>query len=496
MVNRKNKGPKGRGQTEGRGQKVKKAGIAGGSRGAAGVAGRSRGPAEAEGKNRGATESETKSRDAALTIESKVVRLIDIMFMEEAPPAESLDKMRLWLVDEDHKDEKSEALYRKFIEKFTFNPAPVLAPAMWPELARRLGLDETPVAPTHDPLVGEREELSEARTVTKAAGKSRANRKQKADEEPDADLEPETDRKPKADGESVPERASKRERVPWQVRLMARRKLTTRQIVLRVAAVLVPLAILLGGVLWFDRNERHQLVEIVVPAEGVQTIALPDGSIVKATGPATVSWNEDTYAANRQVKLRGEALFEVAEATGEDGSRIPFSVEADGLAVNVLATIFRLAPAFTGDATTAVSLYKGSVGVAMAPAQAPKQTTAKAPATQVSTDQTILAPGERLMVNTLTGESQTELIPASEMAEYGVMPLLRFEESTLGDLIVALEMNFEREIEMEAGIDPTGGQYSANFEGASLEQVLDMLSRIDVYLLWRDDGDTVRVTLK
>jgi hypothetical protein len=76
------------------------------------------------------------------------------------------------------------------------------------------------------------------------------------------------------------------------------------------------------------------------------------------------------------------------------------------------------------------------------------------------------------------------------------MPLLRFEESTLGDLIMALEMNFKREIELEEGIDPTGGRYSANFEGASLGQVLEMLSRIDTALLWRDDGDTVRVTPK
>jgi hypothetical protein len=76
------------------------------------------------------------------------------------------------------------------------------------------------------------------------------------------------------------------------------------------------------------------------------------------------------------------------------------------------------------------------------------------------------------------------------------MPLLRFEETTLRDLIVALELNFGRKIELAEGIDPAGGRYSANFEGTGLAAVLEMLSKIDIDLSWEDDGERVSVRRK
>jgi ferric-dicitrate binding protein FerR (iron transport regulator) len=401
------------------------------------------------GKTGGTTAVSGKTSGAR----SKVEQLVDIMFMEPAPSAESLDKMRLWLIDPDKEEEKSEALYSKFKQHFKFNPEPVLAPALWPDLARRLGLDETPVRATRDPLATATEDEVQAATETESA--------------------------PLPAGE-----------------VQMRRRLSFGRIAARTAAVLVPVAVVLAGAWWFtSRDAKPQIVEIMVPMGEVRTIALPDGSQITATGPANIAWDETAFADNRAVTLTGEALFDVVEATSDSGVGIPFSVAADGVEVTVLGTVFRMTPGALDASTKAVSLYAGSVGVKVDPTPGD----GAAPEDQLSyitQTSTILTPGERLTINTSTGESQTELIPASEMAEHGAMPLLRFEEATLGDLILALELNYDRKFDLSEGIDPAGGKYSANFEGTSLDEVLGMLSRIDMNLSWKADGDTVRVSRK
>ena len=384
---------------------------------------------------------------------SKVERLVDIMFSDAEVGVESMTKLRLWLSDPEKEEEKSAALYAKFIEKFQYNPQPVLAPALWPDLARRLGLDETPVAASYDPLAP-RGRNGESRTVTGSVSGS----------------VPET-----------PESLKGRE-----TEVQTRRKLSFRQTVLRVAAVLVPVALVLGGALWLiDRGAQGDVMAVTVPEGTTQTIELPDGSTVEAEGGATVSWDEKTFAADRAVTLSGEALFDVTEVTTGDGVRIPFSVTTDDLAVEVLGTVFRLAENDgAAEPHSAVSLYEGSVGVKI------DATADMAGEAQAGT---ILSRGERLRVNAGTGELLTELIPASEMALHGVMPLLRFEESTLADLVVALEMNFGVKVAVADGIDTAAGRYSADFEGTALDDVVRIMSRVDTGLSWERGGDVINI---
>jgi ferric-dicitrate binding protein FerR (iron transport regulator) len=213
---------------------------------------------------------------------------------------------------------------------------------------------------------------------------------------------------------------------------------------------------------------------------------LPDGSRVDAEGGATLSYDEAAFADNRIVKLTGEALFDVIAATTATGAMAPFTVEANNLSVNVLGTVFRLAGVENTTEAIAVSLYEGSVGVTIDPE-------AEAGAVQ---ETEILAAGERLNVNTLTGEREMELIPASEMAEQGFMPLLRFDEASLADLVLALELNHGVQFDLTQDIDNTRGRYTANFEGATLDEVLQMLSKIDVGLSFERSGDNVNIRRK
>jgi ferric-dicitrate binding protein FerR (iron transport regulator) len=365
----------------------------------------------------------SRGRQADGKERSQVERLVDILFSAEDLPAESADKIRRWLVDTDREEEKSTALYAKFIEQFRFDSAPVLAPALWPQLAGRLGMNPSPSVTGADPL---------ANSSTSA-------------------------------------------RV-----LPLKRPVPLRRLVMRVAAVLVPVALIAGAVMWTTyRQTTDTLVELSVSAELTQTFSLPDGSLIELDQGGVVTYDGATFAQSRVVKLRGDALFDVVSLNGENGERMGFTVETNHLAVNVLGTVFRVEDQDEGGFATEVSLYSGSVEVSS------------------GTDrESVLVPGQRLVLNTLTGEHTTELIPASEMAEFGAMPRLVFDEASLGDLVLALERNFDVKFTLGSGIDPARGKYSADFEGLTLDRILGVMTMIEPGMVFKHNGTEVTVRKK
>ena len=365
-------------------------------------------------------------------IRSKVERLVDIMFSDVEIPADTMVRMRAWLADSDKAEEKSDALYGKFNELFKFNSEPVLAVELWPDLARRLGMDPTPVVATTDPL-----------------------------------------------GIS----ASAQYAEPEKESTVVRRSRSFRKVATRVAAVLVPLLVIGGVALWLvGRGERSNIVEISVPPGETRTVTLPDGSVVEAGPGTTLSYDESGFADRRLVSLAGEAMFDVEEAFDESGVKIPFSVEADNLTVNVLGTVFNLSTGSADTEAAEISLYEGSVEVTL------ENDSAEQESEDTGFD-TVLDAGERLTVNTHTGEYTTKLIPATEMAGAGFMPLLRFDEATLGDLATALELNYDVKFNIAGGIDPAQGRYSGSFENIPLDETLEMLSKIDTVLSFERSGD-------
>lgn len=427
---------------------------------------------------------------------SQVERLVDIMFSDSGVPAESLDKMRTWLVDPDREEEKSDALYDKFLEEFRFNPEPVLAPQMWPDLARRLGLDEAVVIPTVDPLAPGGVAGSAVEEEVEEGSDSAGFEENAAGVEDTAGAHSVAE----AQRQEPQEPQQKPQTPAPQLKAQQQRRFSFRRVAPRVAAILIPALVVVGAALWIADRRSHQpnLVEISVPAGAVQTIVLPDGSRVEAEPGAVVAYDEKSFAVQRTVKLTGEALFDVAGSADASGGRVPFAVETEHLTVNVLGTIFRLTQeqGAEGSDAAAVSLYKGSVGVTIGPDNAAGKDAEKDAGKAAVAAEMILSAGERLTVNTATGEHTTALIPASEMAEQGVMPLLKFYESSLGDLVMALEMNHGVAFVVAEGIDLAGGRYSADFEGVALDVVLEMLSRIDTNLSFERSADGEEVNVK
>lgn len=141
---------------------------------------------------------------------------------------------------------------------------------------------------------------------------------------------------------------------------------------LRIAAVVVPLMILVtGGLVYFNSkgpvtestvvaDGEVKWTEITVPLGSEREVLLPDGSelLVKAVKTASVvSFPENFAGGERTVKMEGETYFDVVE----DNSR-PFTVNTPNLTVEVLGTEFNI-EAYSVDDNEVISVVSGRVRV-------------------------------------------------------------------------------------------------------------------------------------
>lgn len=159
---------------------------------------------------------------------------------------------------------------------------------------------------------------------------------------------------------------------------------------LRVAAALVPLAVV-AGALWLVRKPSSDPAPPVAITKAMVTpvadkdgrVTLSDGSVVRLVGDAKIMLSEN-FTENRHVKFSGEAFFSVVKNPEK-----PFIVETDRLTVTVLGTTFNL-EAYAEAKETAVSLVCGQVEV-----------TGKS-------GTIVLDPMEQLIYDKKTGESVVE----------------------------------------------------------------------------------------
>ncbi len=130
-----------------------------------------------------------------------------------------------------------------------------------------------------------------------------------------------------------------------------------RRILVRVAAVLVPVMIAAGaGVVLLNRSDAVGYVTEQSAADSFRKLTLPDGSTVRMAPGTELQYAED-FTMKRSVKLSGEAFFAVEKVADN-----PFTVETEELTVTVLGTEFNI-KARPGDAETLVSLASGRLEV-------------------------------------------------------------------------------------------------------------------------------------
>jgi len=227
------------------------------------------------------------------------------------------------------------------------------------------------------------------------------------------------------------------------------------------------------------KPEPQEMAVTVIENAGAnteKTTVLPDGSTITLTGNSEISYNDD-FSNNRSVSLKGEGVFKIVKATDENEKPLPFTVSTNHLTVNVYGTVFRISD-ITGSDKSSIALYDGKVGIT---------------ANGTITD---LRRGEKLSYNCLTKESSITLIPAKEMKENGFMSTLRFDNSSLEGLILALQENYGVAAEIPEGVSLTKGGFSADFEGEPLEEALNMLTMSSNSFTFKLKNNKIVITKK
>lgn len=98
-------------------------------------------------------------------------------------------------------------------------------------------------------------------------------------------------------------------------------------------------------------------MEITTPRGGLYNLTLPDGTRVKMNAGSTLNYPTTFKEHSREVQLKGEAYFEVAQQRER-----PFTVRTSDQVITVLGTHFNVA-AYAGPSPTKTTLTEGKVHV-------------------------------------------------------------------------------------------------------------------------------------
>ena len=249
---------------------------------------------------------------------------------------------------------------------------------------------------------------------------------------------------------------------------------------LRMAAILIPFVLLIGGLSYFNHSHQGeeapvlpQLVEVCVPEGEMRHLQLPDGTEAWLKSGSTIKYSETFEGSERRVQLAGDIYLDVAK-----DSLKPFILSTEHLDVVVLGTEFGVT-AYPGEENSTILLYEGKVK------------------TQTRSGQSRdLEPNEQLVFNLQTGEMKVSSINKQQM--FWRKGNLVFNEATFGEIIEALEHHFNILIEVEQSLLTTE-YYTIKFVNSenvneSLGILQDLLGSFS-YQLKANDSDGRQVAI-
>ncbi|WP_372935858.1 FecR family protein [Mariniphaga sediminis] len=238
----------------------------------------------------------------------------------------------------------------------------------------------------------------------------------------------------------------------------------TRQIydtLRRVAAILIlPLAfsVLYWGYNTYKASDLQQieLTTITCPLGEIRQLDLPDGTTVYLNAGSKISYPQNFgNTENREVKLIGEALFEVTKDKEK-----PFIVDLGNVHIKVLGTVFNVSN-YIDDSDLEVFLAEGSVEL-------------------ISYDKAHLPTNKMRMIPdqlaTLTTTGQLLKLEMADFEDYGSWKdgYLVFNDEPLEEVVRKLKRKFDVEISTPQQIDK-GSKINGNFANKSIIEILDIL---------------------
>lgn len=237
------------------------------------------------------------------------------------------------------------------------------------------------------------------------------------------------------------------------------RSKTNLKLILKIAAIV--LFILSFGFSAYNLlkpKDHIVLNEYSTPAGEIKKIVLSDGTVVWLNSKSFLIASEPFVGKFREVKLFGEAYFEVAHNEEQ-----PFIVRTPQLKTKVLGTNFNIV-AYPTDEIHEIALHEGGI---------------KLNAENGKNSEVVLKPGERAYFFSRTGKINVEHTDLGEAAKWRD-GILRFYDEDLFSITKKLERKFHTRILVS---DSTIGnfRYSAEFEEESLETILELLKKANKF---------------
>lgn len=221
----------------------------------------------------------------------------------------------------------------------------------------------------------------------------------------------------------------------------------------RIVAVVIPICLLAGGLLYYIPSENEQ-IEISTAYGEQKRLVLPDSSEVWLNAGSTITYPKTFTKENRVVTLDGEAYFSVRKDDAK-----PFIVETSQLSVKVLGTKFNV-KAYANDANITTTLTSGKVEVS----------------TQSRPPQT-LNPNERLTYDKLTSDIEISTVDTVDTNSW-VKGKIIFTNATAEEIFRTLERRYDTVIDHSTDFSASR-RYTVKFlKDENLDEMLNILGDI------------------
>ena len=193
-------------------------------------------------------------------------------------------------------------------------------------------------------------------------------------------------------------------------------------------------------------------IQTVSTLAETRTVCLSDGSTVTLNHYSSLSYPEKFKSDKREVKLNGEAYFEVAR-----NHEKPFTVKSQAMDVRVLGTSFNI-KCRPDNSFAETTLVEGEVEV--------KDKSDKGRIT--------LLPGQKAVLNRVTGRMQVKQVdPKMEIVWHN--DLIPFEKSSIFQIAAALERFYGVKIILSPDVDSTNTYSGVLKKKDNIESVLNSL---------------------
>lgn len=230
----------------------------------------------------------------------------------------------------------------------------------------------------------------------------------------------------------------------------AQEKQTTTFGYWKVAAA-ISLLVVCSWIIWNYTQSIQIDMKLVAATDSVKLVTLFDGSQVWLNASSSISY-ADNFLENREIKLNGEAFFQVAKMNGK-----PFTVLTESSKVTVLGTSFNVKEEATGEVKVQVATGK----VAVVPLKQPE-------------NQILLEPGEETQVPVeIKSQSITKKKIHDQNYRSWQNQVLTFTNVPLTKIISKLSEHYHREILIDESL--ASCRYTTTFDHQSLEEVLEIL---------------------